>query len=90
MTQKKTDTLWTGTFIRLLILIVFIYIGIALVNSTFSVYTVQQFNGTPSDVSLVSSLMIIASLFFRPIAGFLVDRFGRRVTIALSLGTILP
>jgi MFS family permease len=86
MKQKQSDALWTGTFIRLLILIVFIYIGIALVNSTFSVYTVQQFNGTPSDVSLVSSLMIIASLFFRPIAGFLIDRFGRRVTMALSLG----
>ena len=86
MKQKQSDSLWSKTFIRLLILIVFIYIGIALVNSTFSVYTVQQFNGTPSDVSLVSSLMIIGSLLFRPIAGFLIDRFGRRVTMALSLG----
>lgn len=86
MTKNTSHTLWTETFIRLLIMIVFIYTGIALVNSTFSVYTVEYFNGTPADVSLVSSLMTISALLFRPVAGFLIDRYGRRITMALSLG----
>ena len=87
MTEKKTTTLWSWTFIRLLILILFLYNGIAIVNSTFSVYIVENFNGTPANVSLVSSLMTISALLFRPVAGFLVDRFGRRITMALSLGS---
>ncbi|HUV15109.1 MAG TPA: MFS transporter [Pelolinea sp.] len=86
MTKKATNTLWTSTFIRLLILILFIYNGIAIINSTFSVYIVEQLNGTPADVSLASSLMIITAMLFRPVAGFLIDRFGRRITLALSLG----
>ena len=64
MTEKKTTTLWSWTFIRLLILILFLYNGIAIVNSTFSVYTVEHFNGTPAQVSLVSSLMTISRPVF--------------------------
>ena len=78
--------MWTAAFIKLLILILFIYNGIAIINSTFSVYIVEKFHGTPGDVSLVSSLMIISAMLFRPAAGFLLDRFGRRITMAISLG----
>lgn len=82
----KSNSLWTNTFIRLLVLILFIYNGVAIVNSTFSVYIVEEFDGTAADVSQASSIMIITSMLFRPIAGFLIDRYGRRVTLALSLG----
>ena len=85
MTEKKTTSLWSWTFIRLLILILFLYNGISIVNATFSVYIVEQFNGTPAHVSLVSSLMTIAALLFRPVADFLIDRFGRRVTMSMSM-----
>lgn len=86
MLKEKPATLWTPKFIRLLILILFVYNGISIINSTFSVYVVQQYNGSPEDVSWASSLMIISSMAFRPIAGFLIDRFGRRVTLAISMG----
>ena len=86
MTKNTSRTVWTAPFIKLLILILFIYNGIAIINSTFSVYVVEEFNGTPGDVSLVSSLMIISAMLFRPVAGFLLDRFGRRITMAISLG----
>ena len=86
MAEKTSHTVWTAPFIKLLILILFIYNGIAIINSTFSVYIVEKFNGTPGDVSLVSSLMVISAMLFRPVAGFLLDRFGRRITMAISLG----
>lgn len=86
MTDKNSHTVWTAPFVKLLVLILFIYNGIAIINSTFSVYIVEKFNGTPGDVSLVSSLMIISAMLFRPVAGFLLDRFGRRITMSISLG----
>jgi MFS family permease len=85
MNKKSSNSLWTNTFVRLLILILFIYVGIALVNSTFSVYLVEEFGGSPAQVSLVTSLMTLSATLFRPFAGFLIDRFGRRVTFSLSL-----
>jgi MFS family permease len=30
--------------------------------------------------------MVISALLFRPVAGFLIDRYGRRITLALSFG----
>ena len=86
MAKNTSHSLWNASFIKLLILILFIYNGIAIINSTFSVYTVEKFYGTPRDVSLVSSVMIISAMLFRPAAGFLLDRFGRRITLAISLG----
>ena len=88
MVEKLTQTsqkLWAFGFIRLLILILFVYNGVAIVNSTFSVYIVEEFKGTSLDVSLASSAMIISSMLFRPFAGFLIDRVGRRTTLAVSL-----
>jgi MFS family permease len=85
MPNKSDQSLWTLPFIRLLILILFIYNGVAIVNSTFSVYIVEEFGGSAVDVSLASSAMIITSMLFRPFAGFLIDRLGRRLTIAVSL-----
>ena len=46
MTDNRPHTVWTAPFIKLLILILFIYNGIAIINSTFSVYIVEKFNGT--------------------------------------------
>lgn len=86
MQRKNTKTLWTENFIRLLILVFFMWSGIAITNSTFSVYVVNDYHGTTYDVSLVSSVMIVTSLLFRPFAGYLIDRFGRRINLALSLG----
>ena len=33
----------------------------------------------PANIGLVSSMIIISAMPFRPVAGFLIDRFGRRV-----------
>ncbi len=86
MQKPINNSLWTFGFFRLLILILFVYNGVAIVNSTFSVYIVEKFNGTAINVSVASSAMIISSMLFRPFAGFLIDRLGRRTTLLVSLG----
>lgn len=85
MTPQSPSSLWRPSFIRLLILIIFAYNGIAIVNSTFSLYIVEEFGGSAKDVSLASSAMVITSMLFRPFAGFLIDRLGRRITLTFSL-----
>jgi len=85
MTNKNKSTLWNWSFIHLLILMLFQYSGITIVNSTVSIYAVEHLNASPGQISLLSSLTIISALFFRPVAGFLIDRFGRRISISISL-----
>ncbi|MCD6356569.1 MAG: MFS transporter [Anaerolineaceae bacterium] len=83
--NKPQSSLWTPDFIRLNIFEVFTYNALTVITGTFSMYAVEKFSASPVQISVISSLLIIASLIFRPVVGFLIDRYGRRITLYIGL-----
>jgi len=83
--KAKVSKLWTPDFIRLVIWQVLVFNGLTSITGTFSVYAVERFNASPVEIGVISSVLIFSAFLFRPVAGILIDRFGRRITTAMAL-----
>lgn len=83
--KAKTSKLWTPDFFRLVIWQILVFNGFTMVTSTFSDFLVEKFSATPFQVGIISSVLIIGAMVLRPVAGLLLDRFGRRRTLLLAL-----
>jgi MFS family permease len=78
--------LWTRDFVLLLGSAVLLWCSFYLQLTTLPVYIVQDLGGSSTQVGLLSTLLSLAAMVVRPIAGSALDRFGRR---PVHLGTLL-
>ncbi len=84
--KKKIQTsLWTRDFALLIIISMFSFCSISVIGSILSLYIVWDFQGTPTEVGLVTSLMALSTFLFRPFTGYIVDRMGRKWAMIISL-----
>ncbi|WP_029268831.1 MFS transporter [Virgibacillus alimentarius] len=75
MTSTK---LWTKDFLIVSTANFFLYFTFYLLMATISVFAVDQFQATPSEAGLASSIFIIGILIARIFAGGLVDTVGQK------------
>ena len=79
------EKLWTREFILVILLTVLAFCAISTINSTLSTYIVEQHGGSSLQVGLVCSLLTLSALMFRPLAGYIIDRWGRRWTLVAAI-----
>jgi len=77
--QAKTP-LWTRNFILLLLANALGFTAVSVIGVVLGLYIIQRFHGNPTQVALISSMMTLSTLLFRPFSGYLVDRLGRKWT----------
>lgn len=85
MQNELKKKLWTKEFIILLIISSVSMASTAVVNNIISAFIVEELNGTASQVGTQYSLMIFCAFLSRPMAGYLVDKIGRKKTLLLAL-----
>ena len=77
--------LWNYHFVYLILLSVIALFPSTMITATLSTYVVDHYDVTSSQVGFVTSLMMLSTLAFRPFTGYIVDRWGRKITLACSL-----
>jgi MFS family permease len=80
--------LWTKQFIFIMFINAMLFIGMQMQMSTLPIY-ISELGGNDSAVGLGSAVYTAAAVFSRAIAGFALDRFGRRGILFLGL-IIMP
>lgn len=85
MGKQKTEStkLWNGSFVMLLIMSTFINSASQMVLPLVSKFAISL--GAPLTIAAtISSLMSMAALFLRPVAGLFSDRYNRKKIILVS------
>ncbi len=85
MKNTQQHSLWNPVFLMALAISVVSMFSVSFVNNIVSLYVVEELNGSPAIVGEVYSLMILCAFLFRPFAGYLVDKLGRRKTLLAAL-----
>jgi MFS family permease len=83
MLQNKTNSLWNGSYILLLIISALTGIGFNMVNPILAKYVINM-GATVILAGILSGMFSITALFARPFAGFSSDKFNKRNLLILS------
>ncbi|CAH0121629.1 Staphylopine export protein [Paenibacillus sp. CECT 9249] len=78
------ERLWTKPFIQMTLGMLILFTGFYLLLPTMPLF-IKQLGGNESQVGLVAGLFTLTAVIFRPIAGGLLDRYGRRPFILWGL-----
>ncbi|MBN2983075.1 MFS transporter [Cohnella algarum] len=71
------ERLWTKSFVGLSAAMLFLFTGFYFLLPTLPLY-LQELGGSESQIGLATGAFTLAAVLFRPFAGGLMDRFGRR------------
>ena len=77
--------LWTKDFIIVSSTNFFIFLTFYLLMVTLTAYTLKEFQASPSQAGLASSIFVLGAVLVRPIAGKTINRIGRKKMLILSL-----
>lgn len=75
---SKSDKLWSRDFVLFTVSTVVLWLSFYFLLPTLPIYVVQVLGGSQKDVGLLSAVLTFSALITRPLAGFAVDRWGRR------------
>ncbi|AEG18174.1 MFS transporter [Methanobacterium paludis] len=81
------NKLWSRNFLFILLLTFFMYIGYSVLVVTLPLY-VKNIGGNSTEMGLIVSLFAVAALISRPVAGHLLDNYGRERVYILGLISI--
>jgi len=84
MRIKENKTLWTKNFVFIIVINVLLFLGMQMQLSALPVY-LKELSGLDATVGICIALGTVAALLARPLAGYAVDRFGRRSLILIGL-----
>lgn len=94
-TQKRPELftrVWNSSFIRIFIYAVLCQFTMSISNTVLPLYVMDTgVNGlgmSAADSGLLGTMFTIGSVFCRFFAGYISDRFGRRVTLMLGAGIV--
>ena len=79
MPTTSQEKLWSRDYVLFLGSTVLLWISFYFLLLTLPVYVVQHLHGSQTQVGLLSGLLTISAVVSRPLAGYAVDRWGRRV-----------
>lgn len=85
------DRLWTGSFLRICLVNLFIFVNFHALLPTFPFF-VTYLGGDAVTIGLATALFSIASIVSRPFVGWLIDTRGRYAILVLGLigMTLIP
>ena len=78
------DRLWTGSFLRICLVNLFIFVNFHALLPTFPFF-VTYLGGDAVTIGLATALFSIASIVSRPFVGWLIDTRGRYAILVLGL-----
>lgn len=80
------EPLWSKDFVLAFVASFFVSLVFYLLLTTMALYAVEQFGASKAASGLASSMFVIGALVTRLFAGNVVDLFGRRRVLVISLG----
>ena len=89
--KKKQQKLWSGSFIRICLVNLFIFINFHALLPTFPFF-VTHLGGDAVAIGVATALFSLASIISRPFVGWLVDTKGRCTVLIIGLigMTLMP
>lgn len=89
MTTHTNPPLWTGAFVRICLVNLFIFVNVHALLPTFPFYVASQGGGAVA-IGIATALFSLASIAARPFVGHVADARGRRpLLVAGTLGLVL-
>jgi MFS family permease len=82
--ENNPIKLWTPSFINACIANFLMGFSFYLLMPTLPFFIVEQFHAEKSTIGIILSCYIIAALAIRPLSGYLVDSFSRKIVYILS------
>lgn len=84
MEKEQDERLWTGSFIKICVINFFIFLNFHSLLPTFPFF-VEYLGGDAVMIGVATALFSIAAILLRPIAGWLVDTWGRFSVLLVGL-----
>jgi len=78
MTETTQEKLWSRDFSLLFGSALLTWISFYFLLPTLPIYITSYLGGSPSQVGLIGSLLTVTAIVARPLAGYALDRWGRR------------
>jgi MFS family permease len=82
---QQRAPLWTRDFVILMVSTFSLFCSFYFFMPVLPLFVAERLGGDQSAIGLVTSLFTITAVTFRPVGGFLMDRFGRRGVHLLAL-----
>lgn len=83
--MDQENKLWTKNFILVSISNFLLFISFYALMVTLAVYSIDKFHASESEAGLASSIFVLGAVLVRPVAGRLIDRFGKKKMLVLGL-----
>ncbi|MBS4209195.1 MFS transporter [Bacillus sp. FJAT-50079] len=85
----KREPLWTKNFIGVSVSSFFLFLTFYLLMVTLPIYTMEELNGTATEIGLVVTSFLIGAVLVRPFSGIWIEKIGRRKMLAIALAIFL-
>jgi MFS family permease len=86
--EPLKEPLWTPQFILLSLANLFVFLGFQMLLPTLPLF-VSEHGGTNTEVGLVIGLLTLSAVVIRPFAGAGLDKWGRKLILAIGVGICL-
>jgi MFS family permease len=83
-TKEQSVSIWTKNFLLLSVANLSLFLSLLLLLPTLPLYLLK-IGGTQRDVGYVMGMYTLGAMFMRSIAGWLLDRYGRKQIMVLGL-----
>jgi len=83
--ELNKEPLWTKGFIQIWISNFFLFMTFYFLLVSLPIYAIRELNGKQSTAGLIVTVFIITAIIIRPIAGNLMQKFGKKAIFLTSL-----
>ena len=81
----NTNKLWSADFIKICLSSFFLFFSFYTLATALSVYVTNGLGGSDTQAGLSMTVFVIAAVLLRPFAGQLMNQFGERKIVVISL-----
>lgn len=79
------EVLWTKGFINVWVSNFFLFLTFYYLMVSLPIYAIEQLNGKQSSAGLIITVFLLSAIIIRPIAGKLMQKYGKKMLLVLSL-----
>ena len=83
--ELNKEPLWTKGFIQIWISNFFLFMTFYFLLVSLPIYAIRELNGKQSTAGLIVTVFIITAILIRPVAGNLMQKFGKKAIFVTSL-----
>lgn len=85
MEHEKSERIWTKSFIFLFLSNFLLFLAYYALITALPIYVLDELKGTEAQAGLVVTLLLISAIIVRPFSGKILETFGRKKTLIVSL-----